>query len=38
MDILEKLEDIKNDLDNATSWGDVERVGARLAKLIDELS
>lgn len=37
MDILNKLYDIKNDLEDAKSWGDVERVGERLQKLIDDI-
>ena len=37
MDILSELYDIKSDIDEAKSWGDVERVGDKLQKLIDKL-
>lgn len=35
--ILSYLYDIKNDLDQAKSWGDVDRVGDMIQKLIDKI-
>ena len=37
MDILSNLYDIKNELDEAKSWGDVDRVGEMIQKLIDKI-
>ena len=37
MDILSKLYDIKNDLNEAKSWGDVDGVGDMIQKLIDKI-
>ena len=37
MDILSKLYDIKTELDQAKSWGDVDRAGDMIQKLIDKI-
>lgn len=37
MNILSKLYDIKSDIDEAKSWGDVDRVGDKIQKLIDDI-
>ena len=37
MQVLNKLYSLKNDLEEAKSWGDIERATKHLEKIIEEL-